>query len=207
MTYQFPNVPFENSDPYAGMYQQTPQYTQQLQLHDEAPDPPLMEELGIEPDKFLRRFLSIINPFGKPDTDAWAEGDLTGFVVFIVVFCFLILVKGKHEIGYIMGFSIIGSFLVYFLLNMMAPADSLTSYKVISVLGFSLLPLLILALFSLVINLKGVVGVLITIVLAVWCSFAATNILVAMMGYYDIRYLVGYPLFLFFMTFAINALY
>lgn len=46
-----------------------------------------------------------------------------------------------------------------------------------STLGYSLLPMLVLGLFGIFVSLKGGPGIFLSLALAFWCSFAASNVM------------------------------
>ncbi|KAA6399350.1 MAG: putative protein YIPF5 [Streblomastix strix] len=194
--------------PYSSQQPQGP-YTNTPVIEVEEEDLPILEELGIDPVDCVKRVLSVLNPMERGNPEQWQEGDLSGFLIFIISFCFLLLLKGRIHFGYVFGFSIIGSLLLYFLLNLMSISrgSSLTAYNVVSILGYSLFPLLLLTLFSVFFNLSGFFGIIITIIFVSWCTFSGTSTLIDLLGYGDIKYLVAYPLFLFFFTFALNTIF
>lgn len=78
-----------------------------------------------------------------------------------------------------------------------------------STLGYSLLPMLVLGLFGIFVSLKGGPGIFLSLALAFWCSFAASNVMEAMMKQTeaDRRPLLIYPLFLFYLSFAMIVIF
>ena len=61
--------------------------------------------------------------------------------------------SGKPQFSYIYGVALIGSGSIYILLNLMAESG-IDAYRTASVLGYCLLPLVILSGFSIVISLE-----------------------------------------------------
>ena len=65
---------------------------------------------------------------------------------------------GKVHFGYIYGFGALGTIGIYVIANLMSPAHPLDVSRTFSILGYCLLPIVALAAFSILINLRGVVG-------------------------------------------------
>ena len=60
---------------------------------------------------------------------------------------------GKIHFGYIYGFGIVGCIVMYFILNLMSD-DGIDMSRVMSVLGYCLLPIVLLSAINVVVNLK-----------------------------------------------------
>jgi protein YIPF5/7 len=84
---------------------------------------------------------------------------------------------------------------------------SITLYNVMSFLGYSLLPMLILAAFGIVISLKGSFGVFASLFLAAWSSYTAGNIVSLVLNRAEGKILLVYPLFLFYLSFALIIIF
>ncbi len=84
---------------------------------------------------------------------------------------------------------------------------SITLYNVMSFLGYSLLPMLILAAFGIVISLKGSFGVLSSLFLAAWSSYTAGNMVSLVLNRTEGKILLVYPLFLFYLSFALIIIF
>lgn len=101
----------------------------------------------------------MLNPFGRVDEHIMDDADLYGPLIFC--FCFatcLLLVSsaayyflclcadgsgyqsGKPQFGYIYGVALLGSASIYTLLNLMSETG-IDAYRVTSVLGYCLLPM------------------------------------------------------------------
>lgn len=80
-------------------------------------------------------------------------------------------------------------------------------YSIMSYLGYSLLPMLVLALAGVFVNLKGGLGALVGLGLAGWSSVVAGGWLMSVLGRGDSRWLVIYPLFLFYVSFSLIIIY
>lgn len=61
--------------------------------------------------------------------------------------------SGKPQFSYIYGVALVGSVSIYALLNLMSE-NGIDAYRTASVLGYCLLPLVLLALLSVVVSLE-----------------------------------------------------
>ena len=78
-----------------------------------------------------------------------------------------------------------------------------------SSLGYALLPMLILGLFNIFLSLKGTFGILISLSIAAWASLAAGNTMEVYLksNNSDRKVLLVYPLFLFYLCFAMIVIF
>lgn len=78
-----------------------------------------------------------------------------------------------------------------------------------STVGYGLLPMLILGFFGVFISMKSTSGILLSLGIALWSSIAASNIMGSLMKETtnDRRALLIYPLFLFYLSFAMIVIF
>jgi len=78
-----------------------------------------------------------------------------------------------------------------------------------STLGYALLPMLILGFFGIFTSMKGTAGILLSLGISGWSSLAASNFVEAMMKQTnsDRKPLLIYPLFLFYVSFAMIIIF
>lgn len=88
----------------------------------------------------------------------------------------------------------------------MSPAG-IDAYRVSSVLGYCLLPIVLTSLVSVAVNLDGLLGYLASIVSVVWCSYAASGIFVSVLQMQNQRFLVAYPVSLFYAAFSLLTVF
>ena len=169
-------------------------------------EPPLLEELGINPYQIIEKTLSVLNPLRHTDASILQDTDLAGPVVFCVLFGFILLLSGKVHFGYIYGIGVIGCVGMYFLLNMMSVAGVSLGVTV-SVLGYCLLPMVGLASVTLLLSLQDVVGIVLTIMAVLWCSLSASKLFVTALGMQKQQPLVAYPCALVYGVFALLAVF
>lgn len=109
-------------------------------------EPSLMEELGVNLPHIVSKSLTVLNPLHRyspnhqRDAHMMDDTDLAGPLLFCFVFGILLFLAGKSHFGYIYGVALLGSLSIYLLLNAMSE-DGIDAYKVMSVLGYCLLPL------------------------------------------------------------------
>ena len=169
-------------------------------------EPPLLEELGINPYHIMEKTLAVLNPLRKTDALILQDTDVIGPVAFCVMFGVLLLFSGKIQFGYIYGIGVLGCIAMYFLLNMMSVSG--TSLGVtITVLGYCLLPMVVLAAVNLVFSLQGIIGSILTVVSVLWCSLSASKLFVTALGLQKQQPLVAYPCALLYGVFALLAIF
>lgn len=78
-----------------------------------------------------------------------------------------------------------------------------------STVGYALLPMLIVGFFGIFVSLKGAIGILLSLAIAGWSSLAASNFVEALMKQTtsDRKPLLMYPLFLFYVCFALIIIF
>lgn len=108
--------------------------------------------------------------------------------------------------GLLLFFERVFFFHRYFLLHVMSE-HSLDTYQVISVLGYSLLPICVLAVISIVIDLHGYFGAFLGVITVVWSARSATTIFESSLGMQQQRYLIAYPIALFYGAFVIFTIF
>ncbi|EFA76228.1 Yip1 domain-containing protein [Heterostelium album PN500] len=163
---------------------------------------PLLEELGINFDHIKKKTLSVLNPFKKIDSHIMDDTDLGGPIFFDLVLGFSSLMSGKVQFGYIYGLGLIGCLSMYVVLNLMSE-NGIDMYRVISVLGYCLLPIVFLSFVSLLININGLFGYILIFVAIFWSTYSASKMFVKTLTMIDQRILVAYPVGLLYTGFAL----
>ncbi|XP_023562749.1 protein YIPF7 [Octodon degus] len=122
----------------------------------------------------------------------------------IIVFAFL--QAGKVQFGYVYGMSAIGCLGIHALLNVMSSAG--VSYGcVASVLGYCLLPMVILSSCAIFCSLQGTVGTLAALVVIGWCSLSASKIFISALDMEGQQLLIAYPCALLYGLFALLTVF
>ncbi|KAK2712431.1 protein YIPF5-like [Artemia franciscana] len=162
------------------------------QIQDFEDEPPLLEELGINPDHIVQKTLAVLNPFKQTNPQILQDTDLAGPLVFCLLFGACLLLSGKVHFSYIYGIGVFGCLGMYCLLNLMAsigPSLGVT----ISVLGYCLLPMVGLAAMGIVFSLKVLIGFIITGLCVFWCAVSSSKLFVTALGMEKQQTLVAYP--------------
>jgi hypothetical protein len=116
-------------------------------------EPPLLEELGINFDHIKDKTLQVLNPLKRADGHIMDDTDVAGPLLFCLLFGFLLLLHGKVHFGYIYGVGAMGCLSLYVVLNLMS-VGGVSVGVVMSVLGYCLLPMVLLCALSLVITIQ-----------------------------------------------------
>ncbi|CAG0905417.1 unnamed protein product, partial [Cyprideis torosa] len=155
-------------------------------------EPPLLEELGINPEHIMQKTLAVLHPFKKTDATILQDTDMAGPIAFGLAFGAFLLISGKVHFGYIYGIGLVGCLGIYFLLNMMS-IQGISLGITASILGYCLLPMVALAGFAILFSLKGGIGLVTTIASVVWCSWSASKLFVTALAMDQQQPLVAYP--------------
>ncbi|XP_044080371.1 protein YIPF7 [Neovison vison] len=205
-------VPAEmlTSSGYEGQYFQpasNPDYYSQSSYTDRfEEEPPLLEELGINFDHIWQKTLTVLNPLKPADGSIMNETDLTGPILFCIALGATLLLAGKVQFGYVYGMSAIGCLGIHTLLNLMSSSGA--SYGcVASVLGYCLLPMVILSSCAIFFSLQGTFGTVLALVIIGWCSLSASKIFSSALGMEGQQLLIAYPCGLLYGLFALLTVF
>lgn len=187
MTYQ--NDSYDSGDPYAN-------------------EPPLMEELEINLDQIMQKTWAVLTFKNLNDhKNILHEPDLAGPLVFLMAFGFLLLLTGKIQFGYIYGLGTLGCLIIYSVVYLMSPKN-ISFMCTVSVLGYCLLPMVLLSGMSILVNLRATLyGNIFSIAAILWCAIGASNLLVTAIELTDTRLAVAYPCTLFYTVFALLTVF
>ncbi|KAJ7326655.1 hypothetical protein JRQ81_016414 [Phrynocephalus forsythii] len=169
-------------------------------------EPPLLEELGINFDHIWQKTLTVLNPMKPADGSIMNETDLTGPMVFCLALGGTLLLAGKVHFGYVYGMSAVGCIAIHALLNLMSIA-SVTYGCVASVLGYCLLPMVILSTYAIFFSLQGSLGTVLALIIIGWCSLSASKIFTSALAMEGQQFLVAYPCALLYGLFALMTVF
>ena len=169
-------------------------------------EPPLLEELGINMEHILQKTLAVLNPFRATRPDVAGDSDLAGPLAFCLAFGSLLLLVGKVHFNYIYGIGVFGCVAMYGLLSMMSLAP-VPFAVIVSVLGYCILPIVMLSAFSVVISLQGVLGLVLSGAAVVWCALSASKLFVTAFNMEHQQLLVAYPCSLLYAVFALITMF
>ncbi|KIM40073.1 hypothetical protein M413DRAFT_56248, partial [Hebeloma cylindrosporum] len=169
-------------------------------------EPPLLEELGINFQHIRDKSLTVLNPLRRVDEHIMDDADLAGPIFFCFCFGISLLFSGKSNFNYIYGVALFGAVSLYTLLNLMSE-QGIDAYRVASVLGYCLLPMVGVGAISVLVALDGKFGYLLSVLSILWCTYAASGIFVAVLRMSDQRLLVAYPIGLLYGCFALLSIF
>jgi hypothetical protein len=169
-------------------------------------EPPLLEELGINLDHIRVKTLAVLNPMSKLEADIIGDRDLAGPLMFCLLLGGFLLLTGKIHFGYIYGIGTVGCLSIYLLLNLMSERG-VDIYKTASVLGYCLLPMVLLAGLSLLITMNSLIGYVLAVITIAWCTHSAALMFVTLLTMKDQRMLVAYPIGLVYTCFALMTVF
>eukprot|EP01101_Sappina_pedata_P008783 TRINITY_DN4946_c0_g1_i1.p1 TRINITY_DN4946_c0_g1~~TRINITY_DN4946_c0_g1_i1.p1 ORF type:complete len:254 (-),score=68.10 TRINITY_DN4946_c0_g1_i1:85-846(-) len=169
-------------------------------------DPPLLEELGINFGHIVSKTRASLNPIHSVDIHLMDDTDLAGPLVFCLLMGFFLLLTGKMQFGYIFGVGIIGCISIWFVMNMMSESG-IDFPRSVAVLGYCLLPMVLLSGLSVFITLKGLFGMIISSLFVVWCTYSAAHMFVSVLSMKEQTALVMYPVFLVYAGFGLLAVF
>ncbi|XP_071614891.1 protein YIPF5 isoform X1 [Heliangelus exortis] len=206
-----PSEMMQQQQPYTGqIYQPSQPYSpasaQSFYGTSFEDEPPLLEELGINFDHIWQKTLTVLHPLKVADGSIMNETDLAGPMVFCLAFGATLLLAGKIQFGYVYGISAIGCLGMFCLLNLMS-MTGVSFGCVASVLGYCLLPMILLSTFAVVFSLQGVLGIILTAGVIGWCSFSASKIFISALAMEGQQLLVAYPCALLYGVFALISVF
>lgn len=169
-------------------------------------EPPLLEELGINFLHIKSKTLAVLlNRNITPDI--MSDSDLAGPILFVLLFGLLLLLAGKVQFGYIYGVGLFGTVSLHYLFKFMSNDIQLDLMRSASVIGYCLLPLVLISVVAVAVSLDNVFGYLISAIAVFWCTFSASGFFVTVLKLHNVRPLIAYPLGLFYSVFALMAIF
>lgn len=171
-------------------------------------EPPLLEELGINFNHIKTKTLAVLNPLNRNiHSDIMADSDLAGPILFVMLFGTLLLLAGKVQFGYIYGVGLFGTISLHYLFKFMSEEITIDLIRSASVIGYCLLPLVLISVFGVFISLDNLLGFILSAIAVFWCTFSASGFFVVVLKLDNVRPLIAYPLFIFYSVFALMAIF
>ncbi|KAJ2808726.1 hypothetical protein H4R20_000702 [Coemansia guatemalensis] len=168
---------------------------------------PLMEELGINFQHIKSKTLAVLNPFKPLDTSIYDDTDMAGPLLFILVLGTFLLLSGKSQFGYIYGVALFGTVGIWTILNLMSQGGIAIMHTA-SILGYCLLPIVVLGSIGLATDLKtGQIAAIASIVPIAWSTYSSATMFVTVLSMSEQRLLVAYPIGLFYTSFALLTVF
>ncbi|XP_024991153.1 protein YIPF5 homolog [Cynara cardunculus var. scolymus] len=171
-------------------------------------EPPLLEELGINTKQIWNKTASILNPF-RVKADLHEDADLSGPFLFLMAFGLFQLLAGKLHFGIILGWVTVASLFLYVVFNMLAGRNgNLDLYRCLSLIGYCMLPIVILSAVALFVPQGGLVIFVMMGIFVIWSTRVCTRLLVELASCGDEhRGLIAYACFLIYMLFSLLVVF
>eukprot|EP00743_Colponemidia_sp_Colp-15_P006573 GILK01007082.1.p1 GENE.GILK01007082.1~~GILK01007082.1.p1 ORF type:complete len:267 (-),score=19.47 GILK01007082.1:182-931(-) len=160
---------------------------------DGAMQRPILEELEIDPAAILKKIHCVLVPTHTDRNVLVDQSDFWG-PFFVVIGYATLLVWGQLSvISWIMTIWLVGSFIVFFLTRVLGGEVSYGT--ALSVLGYSILPLVLVTLVLTVLRASGSFAGLLKLCGTLWAAYSAGSLLVSPQ-LHNKRVLVMYPILL-----------
>lgn len=171
---------------------------------------PLFQELGVNFSHIRGKTLAVLGMKSSSlNQDIIQDSDMAGPILFCLLFGTLLLLSGKTHFGYIYGVALFGTVSLHWLFKLMSSAEdgSLEFLRTASVIGYCLLPLVLLSAIAVLLQLNNFFGYLLSVVCVSWCTWAASGFFVRVLNLSNARPLIAYPLGMFYSVFALMAVF
>lgn len=173
-------------------------------------EPPLFQELGVNFSHIRAKTLAVLSMKSSSlKEDVIQDSDMAGPILFCLLFGTLLLLSGKTHFGYIYGVALFGTVSLHWLFKLMSSAfdGGLDFLRTASVLGYCLLPLVLLSAIAVILQLNNIFGYLLSVICVSWCTWAASGFFVRVLNLSNARPLVAYPLGMFYSVFALMTIF
>ena len=168
---------------------------------------PLLEELGINPQNIKNKIIGVIT-LKRIDKQFLKDSDMAGPLLIIMLFAFSLVLQYKINFGYIYGISLFGSVLILLLLNLMSKDNnSILLYNTMSVLGYCLIPIVLLSFFAIFLDMKNIFGEILSLIAIILSSLNASRFFEIGLDMSSQRWLIFYPIALFYTCFVLVTIY
>ena len=136
------------------------------------------------------------------------DSDMAGPLLIIMLFAFSLVLQYKINFGYIYGISLFGSVLIFLLLNLMSKGNnSILLYNTMSVLGYCLIPIVLLSFFAIFLDMKNIFGEVLSLIAIILSSLNASRFFEIGLDMSSQRWLIFYPIALFYTCFVLVTIY
>merc|ERR1740138_1640140 len=129
--------------------------------------------------------------FKKIDEDLLTDADLSGPLVICLALGCALLLAGKLQFGYIYGLGATGCVGICMLINVMSQRGGIDLYRTMSILGYGLIPIVMLAAMGIVINLKGTFGMIASCMSIFWATATSSRFFATAIAMQEQRWLVA----------------
>mmetsp|Transcript_45024 Transcript_45024/g.70590 ORF Transcript_45024/g.70590 Transcript_45024/m.70590 type:complete len:148 (-) Transcript_45024:110-553(-) len=141
-----------------------------------------------------------------PDGQPVADSDMAGPLLIALMLGAAMLLRGKVHFGYIYGVFMIGCFTLWMVMTLMSE-KGIDIWQTASILGYCLLPMVLLAFFSIFFSATGTIMFILTALVVGWCAWRSSDMMVLAMEVQNEKALVAYPIALFYACFALISVF
>ncbi|KAJ1342445.1 hypothetical protein BSLG_002990 [Batrachochytrium salamandrivorans] len=173
---------------------------------DRSPITPYADLNMPDPDTMGLHGLTVMNPFRQIDRHIMDDTDLAGPILFCFLFGGFLFLSGKAHFGYIYGVATLGWLSMYAILNLMSETG-IDGYRTASVLGYALLPMVILSSLTIFFKMQDFIGIILSALTVTWCTSSSSGMFVTVLSMKEQRLLVAYPVALLYSAFALLAVF
>jgi hypothetical protein len=157
---------------------------------------------------------AVLFPFGKHAKSLESglienDADLAGPLAFALGLGGELLLAGKLHFGFVYGFGLSGCIFMTLILNLLNPNGAVSMWTVVSILGYALLPVNLLACMNIFMRVHklGVWGMVLAVLVIVWCTTASARLFERGCNMREQRFLVAYPTALLYSAFVIITIF
>mmetsp|Transcript_16523 Transcript_16523/g.32908 ORF Transcript_16523/g.32908 Transcript_16523/m.32908 type:complete len:292 (-) Transcript_16523:32-907(-) len=170
-------------------------------------EPPLLEELGVNVPHIIAKTKAIMTPMTAPDSHLYDDTDMAGPLCFALLLGVTLMLTGKLHFGYIYGFGVFGCLALSAVVNLMHP-QGVDTWRVFSILGYSLVPVNLLAALAVLLNLSAsLFGFILCALTVGWSTFASVRVFDKCLNMREQRWLVAYPIALLYSCFVLITVF
>lgn len=169
-------------------------------------EPPLLEELGINVEHVIMRMKGVAF-FKQVEAEVLEDLDLSGPLAVIMALSTCLLFAGKITFSYVYGFGVSGCVLIWMLINLMSQKGGIDMYRTASVLGYGLIPVVIMAFLGIFVSLQSTFGSVIAALCILWSTATASRFFATANAMNQQRWLVAYPVGLFYTCFSLLTVF
>ncbi|KAI8081666.1 uncharacterized protein BX664DRAFT_361796 [Halteromyces radiatus] len=170
-------------------------------------EPSLMEELDVNLSHIKDKSLTVLIPFRSIPPSIMDDTDLAGPLLYLFLYGLGLMLSGKVHFGYIYGVGMLGVGSLYVLLNLMSQEQGVDWALTASVLGYCLLPMVMLSGVTIVFQTGGNTGWALAVLSFFWCTLSSAAMFTSVLHMQDQRLLVTYPVGLFYACFALMTIF
>lgn len=114
---------------------------------------------------------------------------------------------GKLAFGSIYGVFLMGCFGVYVVLSLLSQNKEIGFFSVVSIMGYGLLPIIVLATIAVVLSMRGYLGLICATLAMLWSTYTSSRFFEKAMAMYEHRLIIAYPVGLFYASFILLTIF